>query len=204
MSPESKVHSHEILWNDEPLDKSDNFVVLFHKPAGYVCSHDEGGRMIYDILPPRWRHRIPVVSSIGRLDKDTTGILLLTDDGLLLHQLSSPKYHCEKIYDVTLERPINHDVKSLFASGTLLLKGESKPCLPASLVIHDDFHVSITLFEGRYHQVKRMFACVGNHVLSLHRRQFSFLTLDNLNENEWRYLTDEEIKQLYEKSNTLH
>jgi len=161
-----------------------------HKPLGYVCSHDEGeGQHVYSLLPPRWQKRDPKISTIGRLDKETSGLLLLTDDGQLLHRLTSPKYHVPKLYEVTLDRPLNGNETDIFATGSLILNGEKTPCLPAKLTIIDDTHVTLEITEGRYHQVRRMFAAVGNHVTALHRSRIGNLTLGDLKVGEYRMLS---------------
>lgn len=187
---DTKVSHEEILYEGEPLDPPSGMVILMHKPAGYVCSHDDGeGRLVYDLLPERWRRRDPKISTVGRLDKETSGLLLLTDDGALLHRLTSPKHKVPKVYKATLDRPLKGGEGSIFASGTLILNGEKSPCLPAKLTIIDETHVTLEITEGRYHQVRRMFAAVGNHVVALHRSHFGDLTLGDLKEGEYRLTT---------------
>ncbi len=149
--------------------------------------------LVYSLLPKRWQRRDPKISTIGRLDKETSGLLLLTDDGQLLHRLTSPKYHVPKLYEVTLDRPLKGDEGDIFASGTLMLNGEKTPCLPAKLTIIDDTHVTLEITEGRYHQVRRMFAAVGNHVTALHRSRIGNLTLEDLKSGEYRILSRDEI-----------
>ncbi len=191
LKPDTKVSHDEIRFDDEPLDPPLGMVILMHKPTGLICSHDEGeGRLVYDLLPPRWRLRDPKLSTIGRLDKETSGLLLLTDDGALLHRLTSPRHHVTKIYEAILDRPLKGDEKTIFASGTLMLNGEKSPCLPAKLTIMDATHVTLEITEGRYHQVRRMFAAVGNHVTALHRSSFGELTLEDLKEGEYRILNN--------------
>ncbi|MDQ1299320.1 MAG: rRNA pseudouridine516 synthase [Campylobacterota bacterium] len=176
-----KAFHHEVLFDGEPLDPPQGMVILMHKPVGFVCSHDDGeGQLVYDLLPARWRNRDPKISTIGRLDKETSGLLLLTDDGQLLHRLTSPKYHVSKLYEVTLDRPLRGDEAAVFASGSLILNGEKSPCLPAKLEVIDTTHVTLEITEGRYHQVRRMFAAVGNHVTALHRSRIGDLTLGEL------------------------
>ncbi|MFZ2890681.1 pseudouridine synthase [Sulfuricurvum sp.] len=186
LKPDTKVLHEHILFDGEPLDPPAGMVILMHKPQGLVCSHDDGeGNLVYDLLPPRWRLRDPKISTIGRLDKDTSGLLLLTDDGALLHRLTSPRHHVAKIYEATLDRPLRGDEAEIFASGTLILNGEKSPCLPAKLTIIDNMHVTLEITEGRYHQVRRMFAAVGNHVTALHRSSFGNLTMNNLASGEY-------------------
>lgn len=195
LKPDTKVSHEEILFNGEPLDPPQGMVIVMHKPVGYVCSHDEGeGRLVYDLLPERWRRRDPKISTIGRLDKDTSGLLLLTDDGALLHRLSSPKHKVPKVYEATLDRPLIGDEAEIFASGTLILNGEKSSCLSAKLTVIDDTHITLEIVEGKYHQVRRMFAAVGNHVVSLHRSSFGELTLEDLKVGKYRLVNNTEIK----------
>ncbi|MDD5051617.1 MAG: 16S rRNA pseudouridine(516) synthase [Sulfuricurvum sp.] len=194
LKPDTKVSHEHILFEKEPLDPPQGMVILMNKPVGYVCSHDDGeGRLVYDLLPERWRRRDPKISTVGRLDKDTSGLLLLTDDGALLHRLTSPKHHVSKIYEATLDRPLKGDEEAIFASGALMLNGEKTPCIPAHLTVIDETHATLEIVEGRYHQVRRMFAAVGNHVVSLHRSSFGDLTLGDLEVGEYRILTQKEI-----------
>lgn len=194
LKSDTKVSHDEIRFDGEPLDPPAGIVILMHKPLGLVCSHDDGeGKLVYDLLPPRWRLRDPKISTIGRLDKETSGLLLLTDDGALLHRLTSPRHHVAKLYEATLDRALNGNEAAIFASGTLMLNGEKSPCLPAKLTVIDDTHVTLEITEGRYHQVRRMFAAVGNHVIALHRSSFGDLTLGDLKEGEYRILSFEDI-----------
>lgn len=184
-----KAFHHEVLFDGEPLDPPQGMVILMHKPVGLVCSHDDGeGQLVYDLLPARWRKRDPKISTIGRLDKETSGLLLLTDDGKLLHRLTSPKYHVSKLYEATLDRPLQGDEAEIFASGTLMLNGEKSPCLPAKLEIIDNTHVTLEITEGRYHQIRRMFAAVGNHVTALHRSRIGDLMLGDLKSGGYRII----------------
>ena len=116
-----------------PLDPPPGLVVILHKPLGMTCSHKEDGALVYDILPARWRRRDPALSTIGRLDKETSGLLLLTDDGDFLHRVISPRRHVAKVYRATLARPLVGTEGALFASGELMLEGEAKPLAPAVL-----------------------------------------------------------------------
>lgn len=189
-----KAFHHEVRFDGEPLDPSHGMVILMHKPLGLVCSHDDGeGQLVYDLLPHRWRNRDPKISTIGRLDKETSGLLLLTDDGQLLHRLTSPKHKVPKLYEATLDRPLRGDEVEIFASGTLMLKGEKSPCLPAKLEIMDNTHVTLEITEGRYHQVRRMFAAVGNHVMELHRCRIGDLTLGDLQSGDYRILSTDKL-----------
>jgi 16S rRNA pseudouridine516 synthase len=161
----------------EPVDPPAPLVLMMHKPLGVVCSHKEEGERVYDLLPRRWLLRDPGLSTIGRLDKDTSGLLLITDDGRLLHRVISPKSHVPKRYRATLDRPLEGGEAALFASGELMLEGEDKPLLPATLGVLSPTEALLTITEGRYHQVRRMFAAVGNHVTALHRESVGGLSL---------------------------
>jgi 16S rRNA pseudouridine516 synthase len=185
--PGAKVRPAAVRLDGEPLDLPDGLFVLFHKPAGCVCSHDtREGQRIYDLLPPRWLARNPAVTSVGRLDRDTTGLLLLTDDTALVHRLTSPKHHVDKVYEATLDRAPAPELVEAFASGALLLADEEKPCVPARLVLREGNEVELTLTEGRFHQVKRMFAHFGYDVRRLHRSRFGEFTLGDLAPGQWR------------------
>jgi 16S rRNA pseudouridine516 synthase len=175
-------------------------VVMLHKPLNVTCSHKESGKLIYDLLPSRWKRRDPAISSIGRLDKETSGLLLLTDDGALLHKIISPKQHVAKRYLATLAQPLNGSETALFASGTLMLEGETTPLSPAELEVLAPTSARLTLNEGRYHQVRRMFAAVGNHVEALHRESIGGLVLPNdLAAGEYRVLDSEMIAKIFAK-----
>ncbi|MFN3313132.1 MAG: pseudouridine synthase [Hyphomonas sp.] len=182
----------EVRFDGQPLDPAPGIVILMHKPAGFTCSHSDQGKLVYDLLPPRFLKRDPKLSSVGRLDSDTSGVLLFTDDGALLHRLISPKSAIEKTYEATLARPLEGHEAALFASGTLVLRGEDRPCLPARLKVTGERTARLTLTEGRYHQVRRMFAAAGNHVEALHRSRFGPLELGDLAEGAWRLLTEAE------------
>jgi 16S rRNA pseudouridine516 synthase len=185
----AKAADGDVSVDGQPLDHPDGLLLLLNKPAGLVCSHDEReGPSVYGLLPDRWRRRNPQITSIGRLDKDTSGLLLLTDQTELIHRLTSPKHKVPKIYRATLSRDLSSELIQIFASGTLLLKDEKTPCAPAGLRIIAAREAEVTLTEGRYHQVRRMFASQGNEVLALHRTRFGHLQLDDLPAGQWREL----------------
>ena len=169
---------------------------MLNKPAGFTCSRADQGRLVYELLPPRFLQRSPPLSTVGRLDADTTGLLLFTDDGKLLHRLISPKSSTEKTYEATLARPLEGHETELFASGDLMLRGEEKPLLPARLEVTGERSARLTITEGRYHQVRRMFAATGNHVEALHRARFGALELGGLPEGEWRVLAEDDLARL--------
>ncbi len=187
-----------LLIDGEPLDPLQGMVILLHKPLGMTCSHKEDGPIVYDLLPKRWRGRDPAISTIGRLDKQTSGLLLMTDDGALLHRIISPKRHVEKTYRARLARPLTGNEAAVFASGRLMLEGEEKPLVPAGLEVMSPTEALLTVTEGRYHQVRRMFAAAGNHVEALHRERLGGLTLpDGLAAGQWRLLGKDEISLIF-------
>ncbi|MET0808936.1 MAG: pseudouridine synthase [Pseudoxanthomonas sp.] len=181
----------------EPLDPPQGLLIALHKPVGYTCSTKDPGRIVYDLLPPRYRLRSPLLSSVRRLDRDTSGLLLFTDDGALLHRISSPKSKLSKVYEATLASDLRGDEVELFAGGTLMLESEQTPLLPAELEILDAGQVRLTLHEGRYHQVRRMFAAVGNHVAALHRSRIGGLGLGGLPSGQWRPLDESDRAALF-------
>jgi 16S rRNA pseudouridine516 synthase len=187
--PAQKALASDVHVDGEPLDHPDGLLLLLHKPVGLVCSHDEReGANVYSLLPTRWRNRNPIVTSVGRLDKETSGLLLLTDQSQLVHQLTSPKHKVPKVYRATVDRDLDPGLVPLFASGTLLLAGEKNPCAPAQLQILSPREAEITLIEGRYHQVRRMFSAHGATVLTLHRVSFGPLQLEGVAPGQWKEL----------------
>jgi 16S rRNA pseudouridine516 synthase len=187
--PGRKVTATEVAVDGAPLDHPDGLLLLLHKPTGLVCSHEEReGPSVYSLLPERWRRRNPVVTSIGRLDKDTSGLLLLTDQSPLVHRLTSPRHKVSKVYRATIDRDLSLDLVPLFAAGTLQLDGEKEPCAPAALRLVGPREAELTLTEGKYHQVRRMFAACGGTVLTLHRVRFGSLELGGLEPGQWREL----------------
>lgn len=196
---ELDVHArHEDVRIDgEPLDPAPGLLLMLHKPVGVTCSTKDQGRLVYDLLPPRFRLRAPLLSTVGRLDRDTSGLLLLTDDGALLHRIVSPRTHLPKAYAATLAQDLRGDEGATFAGGTLVLEGEATPLAPARLLVEDPRHATLVLTEGRYHQVRRMFAAVGNHVEALHRPQVGGLALDGLEAGRWRVLDDDDRHRLF-------
>jgi 16S rRNA pseudouridine516 synthase len=180
------------------LDPPPGMVLMLHKPLGVTCSHKEAGPLVYDLLPTRWRARDPAVSTVGRLDKETSGLLLLTDDGGLLHRIISPRQHVAKRYLATLARPLDGSEAARFASGELMLEGEDKPLAPAVLEPLSATLARLTITEGRYHQARRMFAAVGNHVAALHRDRIGDLELpDDLEPGAWRLMSPQEVAAIF-------
>jgi 16S rRNA pseudouridine516 synthase len=184
-SPNDKAAPHAVRVDGEPVEFPDGILALLHKPAGCVCSHDRAeGPAIYDLLPPRWLQRNPAVTSIGRLDRDTTGAILVTDIGEIVHRWTSPKHKVPKLYEVTVAEDLPAGAVEKFASGAIEL--DEEPCLPAKLEIISPREARVELIEGRYHQVKRMFASVGCPVIRLHRSRFGDFTLEGLAPGEWK------------------
>ena len=190
------AHEH-IRIDDEPLDPPNGLVLMLNKPLAVTCSRKDPGRVVYDLLPPRYNVRTPVLSSVGRLDRDTTGLLLFTDDGALLHRIISPKAQVAKVYEATLAQDLRGDEAELFASGTLLLESEKEPLAPAMLEVLGPRHARLSVTEGRYHQVRRMFAATGNHVETLQRIAVGDLVLGELPLGEWRVLNADEIALIF-------
>ena len=185
----AKADPAAVRVDGEPLDHPAGLLLLVHKPLGLVCSHDEReGPNVYSLLPERWRQRNPVVTSVGRLDKDTSGLILLTDQSELVHRLTSPKHKVPKVYHATLHADLPAGLAAVFAAGTLLLKDEDEPCAPADLRVIGPREAELTLTEGKYHQVRRMFASQGCEVLTLQRLRFGPLDLGGLSAGQWREL----------------
>ena len=182
----------EICFEGELLPwVEDGLYFMLYKPQGYVCSNDDGDYpTIYQFFDYPLAGKL---HSAGRLDVDTTGLVLLTDDGQWSHRITSPKHHCEKTYLVTLADPVESHYMQACEEG-ILLRGEKEPTKPAKLEILDDYNVNLAISEGRYHQVKRMFAALGNKVTALHRWKIGAIELDeNLAEGEFRALSETEI-----------
>ena len=191
LTADADIERDQIRLDGQPLDPQ-HLLVMLHKPPGYTCSLRDAGDLVHDLFPPRFRLRSPTFASVGRLDRDTSGLLLLTDDGALLHRITAPRSHLPKIYEATLARDLRGDEAVTFASGALMLDSETTPLEPATLEVVDARHARLTLTEGRYHQVRRMFAAVGNHVVTLHRSQIGGLTLGSLAVGTWRSLDGED------------
>jgi 16S rRNA pseudouridine516 synthase len=194
---DDRVAPADVRVDGEPLDPPQGIVLMLHKPVGYTCSTRDPGRVIYDLLPPRFRLRQPTLSPVGRLDRDTSGLLLMTDDGALLHRIISPKSNLTKTYEATLAQPLRGDEAALFASGTLMLESETTPLLPATLEVVSPTVARLILTEGRYHQVRRMFAAVGNHVETLHRTSVGGIGLGALASGDWRITDAEDLHALF-------
>jgi 16S rRNA pseudouridine516 synthase len=187
-----------LLVDGRPLDPLPGVALMLHKPLGVTCSHKEVGALVYDLLPGRWRGRDPAISTVGRLDKETSGLLLMTDDGGLLHRIISPKKHVAKRYRVTLNRPLQGDEGQRIGEGGLLLEGDDKPLLPGELEVLGESEALLTIHEGRYHQVRRTFAALGNHVSALHRDRIGGLDLPaDLEPGQWRIMGEADIAAVF-------
>lgn len=190
--------------NDEPLLDTKPLHILLHKPSGYVCTREKGEhKTVYDLLPPDFYKRRPLLNICGRLDRWVTGLVFLTQDGQLQHQVVSPNRKARKrlgkTYVIKAWRDFKGDEAEIFKAGTLLLNGETKPCRPADLEILDPVNnlAKVTLYEGKYHQIRRMFSAIGNGVpRSIARISIGPLQLGNLEVGKWRHVTEEELRAL--------
>ena len=169
--------------------------LMLHKPSGTECSQKPSTYpSIYTLLPPPLRQRpqkgpVQGVQAVGRLDQDTTGLLLLTDDGKFIHRMSSPRHHVPKVYEVTVKHPLDEKQVQRLVDG-VVLDDDPRPVRAAACEAVDDHHLRLTLTEGKYHQVKRMVAAVGNRVEALHRSQIGGLKLPHdLEPGQWRWLS---------------
>jgi len=174
-----------------PIKKPEPQFIMFNKPVGVVCANvDEDHETVFDKL---FLPRMDTLHIAGRLDIDTTGLVLITDDGQWSHRITSPKHQHEKTYLIDLDTPITENQIRILTEG-VQLKDEKKRSLPAKIEIVTDLKIKMTITEGKYHQVKRMMAAVGNHVVKLHRHQIGEIELDaDLKPGEWRKLTADEI-----------
>lgn len=188
----------------------DKAYLMLNKPAGTECSQKPSTYpSVYTLLPSPLRLRpqksaVQGVQAVGRLDQDTTGLLLLSDDGQFIHRMSSPKKHLPKVYEVTAKHPLTDQQVQRLLSG-VVLDDDPKPVRAAACEIVDvagaAIHLRLTLTEGKYHQVKRMLAAVGNRVESLHRSSIGDLMLpDDLLPGQWRWLSDADLKKLTPRS----
>ena len=192
----------EFTVQDTPWPFHEQAYVMLHKPAGTECSQKPSAwPSIYTLLPAPLRQRpqkgaVQGVQAVGRLDQDTTGLLLLTDDGAFIHRMSSPKKHVPKVYEVTAKHPVTQAMVDQLLAG-VVLDDDPKPVRAAACAITGEHTLSLTLTEGKYHQVKRMVAAVGNRVEGLHRSRIGGLVLPaDLAPGQWRWLTPEDLALL--------
>ncbi len=181
----------EVMFQNRQLVLSGPRYIMLNKPTGFVCSHvDDYNPTVFVLLDEISPEKLHVA---GRLDGDTTGLVLMTDDGQWSHRITSPKHICEKTYLVTLADPVPEETIQTFADG-VMLRGEKALTRPAKLELLSETEARLTITEGKYHQVKRMFASVGNRVVGLHRERVGGITLDDdLEPGEYRDLSPEEI-----------
>ena len=176
--------------------------VMLHKPAGSECSQKPSTYpSIYTLLPAPLRQRpqkgaVQGVQAVGRLDQDTTGLLLLTDDGQFIHRMNSPRHHVPKVYEVTTKHPLDATQVDKLLQG-VVLDDDPRPVRAAACEIAGEYHLRLTLTEGKYHQVKRMLAAVSNRVEGLHRSRIGALALPpDLGPGQWRWLAESELAAL--------
>ena len=176
--------------------------LMLHKPAGTECSHRPGAwPSIYTLLPAPLRQRpapgkVQGVQAVGRLDQDTTGLLLLSDDGAFMHRMNSPRRHVPKVYEVTTKHPLDERQLERLRAG-VVLDDDPRPVRAAAAEPVSDTHLRLTLTEGKYHQVKRMVAAVGNRVDALHRSRIGALDLPgDLAPGQWRWLDEGDLALL--------
>jgi 16S rRNA pseudouridine516 synthase len=181
-----KIDPLELLIDELPIDHPEGFLLMLNKPLGYVCSHTAPpGENIYELLPELWMARNPQPATVGRLDKETSGLILVTDVGAIVHRWTSPRHHTPKVYEVTVDAPLRKSLIKRFTKGDILLEGEEKPCLPAELEIVEEQKAILTLYEGRYHQVRRMLKHFNYQVLALHRSRIGDFELGDLKPGEF-------------------
>jgi len=172
--------------------------LMLNKPAGYECSQKPKSHPpVYDLLPPPLRERTKGgVQAVGRLDQDTTGLLLFSEDGKFIHRMTSPKHEVGKVYEVTTTEPVTATQVERLVAG-VVLDDDPDPVAASACVASSEYSLSLTLTSGKYHQVKRMLAAVGNHVKALHRSRIGQLALPaDMREGEWRWLTQDDLAKL--------
>lgn len=184
----------EVYLSGYPVEAPGDKYLMLHKPLGCVCSNDDGTHPT--VLSLIDLPRAEELTICGRLDVDTTGLVLITSNGKWAHKVTSPKHKTGKRYQVTTADPIQEDAVEQFAKGLMLIN-EKERTKPAELTILNDCEAEVVLTEGRYHQVKRMFAAIGNKVTELHRSSIGAIELDEeLEPGEFRFLTEEEINSI--------
>lgn len=190
------LNTDEVKFDHEPIQTQSAFrYYMMHKPKGVICANQDGEHaLVFDLMSneinPQRLH------TVGRLDKDTTGLLLITDDGQWSHVITSPKHHQAKTYRAWLAQPLIETAEARVQQG-IVLNDDVKPTLPGILKRISDTEILLTINEGRYHQVKRMMGALGNRVVDLHREKIGAITLDeSLKPGEYRPLTQTEIESL--------
>ncbi len=190
ISPENS----EIIYNGQAISFKKHIYIVMNKPKGVLsASSDKKRKTVVDLVPPELFRQ--GLFPVGRLDKDTTGLLIITDDGQFAHKVISPKSNIEKLYEVCLDAPVYDDVKEKFSQGIVLADGTQ--CLPATLEIIEHQRARVKIREGKYHQIKRMFGVMNLGVEELKRLSIGGFALpDELNEGECRELTESEIDRI--------
>lgn len=181
--------------NGKEIEVKKNVYLILNKPKGYVsATEDKEDKTVLELVPERYKNRN--LFPAGRLDKNTTGLMLITDDGEFAHNILSPKKHIKKVYEVTIDIPATQEMVKGFANGVKLKDGE---CKSATMQIISEYVARVTLIEGRYHQIKRMFGCYGAKVIELNRICMGNLELpENLKLGEAREVTEDELKRIQE------
>lgn len=182
----------KVSFDDNVLTFVEFYYFLLNKPSGYVCANVDGINPTVISLDPLFAKNN--LNTVGRLDKDTTGALLLTNNGDLAHKLISPKHNIPKLYEVVVDKTLDKNVIKMFENGINI--NDEYTTLPAKITLISANKAEVTLREGKYHQVKRMFTALGYEVTALHRLSFANLTVDDLQVGQWRALTETEIEAL--------
>jgi len=195
--PEERISTEGLILNVEGQDWEfhEKAYIAFHKPVNYECSHKTTHHpSVYSLLPRPFVER--GLQCVGRLDFDTTGLLLISDDGQFIHKMTTPKKNIGKVYEITTAELIQSKQMDHLLNG-VVLDDDPKPCFAKACEQIDERRLAITIVEGRYHQVKRMMAAVGNHVAQLHRTQIGAYTMPtDLAEGQWRWLYESDLQQL--------
>lgn len=194
-SPNIKIDTDnaKILIDNESLTIKEHIYLMLNKPEGYVSATRDGkDKTVLDLVPDEYKSR--EVFPAGRLDKNTTGLMIITDDGQMAHNILAPKKHISKKYEVTIDIPVTEEMRNGFKDGVDLIDGK---CKSSDMVITGQYTAEVILTEGRYHQIKRMFGCYGAKVTKLHRTQMGKLELPkDLAPGKTRELTPEELEKL--------
>jgi 16S rRNA pseudouridine516 synthase len=197
LDPEERIPTESLILNVEGKDWEyhEKAYIAFNKPANYECSHKTTHHpSVYSLLPAPFVER--GLQCVGRLDYDTTGLLLISDDGQFIHKMTTPKKNIGKVYEITTPDPITQSQIDHLLKG-VMLEDDQKPCFATACKLLSENCLAMTIVEGRYHQVKRMMAAVGNHVAKLHRVEIGAYVMPlDLAEGEWRWLYPDDLKAL--------
>lgn len=196
-SADEKINENAVIKiSGKELNIKKNIYLILNKPKGYIsATEDKNMKTVLDLVPEKYQHR--ALFPAGRLDKDTTGMMIITDDGKFAHNILSPKKHIKKKYNVTIDIPVTKKMITGFERGIQLNDGE---CKKALLEITGEYTADVTITEGRYHQIKRMFGCYGAKVIELNRVQMGeFILPSNLKLGQCREITEKEIEQIIKK-----